>query len=355
MVLIGLVVALLLSFYLMGKVCDEYFVESLDKIAKRFNMSQDAAGATLMAVGSSAPELFIAIIALIRPGAHEAIGMGTIVGSAIFNVLVIVGAVAVVRKTFFPWQPVVRDVAFYAISIILLIFTFRDGQIELYEAVIFVVIYVVYVLAVVKWRKFLPYDETKYIEEVPEEELPEPKKWWEPIMRPFDWFLSKLFPSEERYFFVFLISIVLIAVLSWAIVESAIEISHILNIPEAVIALTVLAVGTSVPDLISSVIVSKEGRGGMGISNAFGSNIFDILVGLGLPWLFMMLISNEKIYVESDSLVISTIILFGTVIIVFGLFAIRKWRIGKGAGIFFISIYILYVIWELLKLYVLKI
>ena len=64
MMLIFLILVLLLTFYLIGKVADDYFVGSLDKIAKRFNMSSDMAGATLMAVGSSAPELFISIIEL---------------------------------------------------------------------------------------------------------------------------------------------------------------------------------------------------------------------------------------------------------------------------------------------------
>ena len=79
---------MLISFYLLARVCDEYFVESLDKIAKKLKMSSDAAGATLMAVGSSAPELFVAAIALLKPGDHAALGMGTIVGSALFNILV---------------------------------------------------------------------------------------------------------------------------------------------------------------------------------------------------------------------------------------------------------------------------
>ena len=104
MTLIVLCLVLLLSFYLIAKVCDEYFIESLDQIAKKLKMSHDIAGATLMAIGSSAPELCIAVIALVKPGNHEAIGMGTIVGSAIFNILVIIGASAVVRNTILKWQ-----------------------------------------------------------------------------------------------------------------------------------------------------------------------------------------------------------------------------------------------------------
>src|SRR5680860_1690473 len=109
--------ALLASFYLLAVICDRYFVFSLDKIALKLNMNSDMAGATLMAVGSSAPELFVSIIALFKPG-QEALGAGTIVGSALFNVLVIIGASAMVRKAFIAWQPIVRDLSFYTLSII---------------------------------------------------------------------------------------------------------------------------------------------------------------------------------------------------------------------------------------------
>lgn len=349
MTLIGLIIILLASFYVMGKIVDEYFISSLDAIAKRTNMSSDAAGATLMAAGSSAPELFIAAIAILKPGGHEAIGMGTIVGSAIFNVLVIVGAAAVVKFSKFAWQPVVRDLSFYSLSIILLIFAFQDQTISMAEGIIFVLFYGVYVFVVMKWRKWLPYQEPEY-EEHKEEQQTKPKSLIDYITLPADWTLDKMFRHEKYFVFNFIVSIILIAILSWVLVESAVEISHILQIPEAIIALTVLAVGTSVPDLMSSIIVAKQGRGGMAISNAFGSNIFDILIGLGLPWLITILFTGSIITVEAKNLFTSSIILFGTVMVVFVLFSAQKWSAGRKTGLFLISLYVAYVIWELYRM-----
>ena len=92
------IVLLLLSCYLLMKICDEYFVRSLDAISQQFSLSSEAAGATLMAVGSSAPELFVSLISVLKPGDHGAMGAGTIVGSAIFNILVIIGGSLLVRK-----------------------------------------------------------------------------------------------------------------------------------------------------------------------------------------------------------------------------------------------------------------
>lgn len=159
---------LFLSFYLLMKVCDEYFVVSLDKISERLKLSNEAAGATLMAVGSSAPELFVSLFALIKPGDHGALGAGTIVGSAIFNILVIIGASLLVKRAKISWQPVSRDTLFYVISIVLLLLFFMDGKIVLLEALVFILFYVFYVFAVVNWRKVMKYDDD-VAEEVAEE------------------------------------------------------------------------------------------------------------------------------------------------------------------------------------------
>jgi K+-dependent Na+/Ca+ exchanger-like protein len=346
---IGLSFLLLLSFYLLARVCDEYFVGALDKIAKRFKMSDDAAGATLMAIGSSAPELFIAIIALVKPGDHAAIGMATIVGSALFNILVIIGVAAIVRKAVLAWQPVIRDMIFYSLSIILLIVAFWDGSIDLFEATLFVALYVIYVMAVISWRKILPYKDGDSVE-VLEKGLKKEKKkaWWKTLMKPFDKILDIFFPKEEKYFSVFFVSIIIIAAVSWVLVESAIVMADIIHIPAYIMALTVLAAGTSVPDLISSVIVARQGRGGMAISNAIGSNIFDILVGLGVPWLIMLSVSSGVIPVATSNLLSSVILLFATVFVIFILLVSRKWKIGRFSGWFLIFLYVLYVFWAVL-------
>ncbi|MCG2698304.1 calcium/sodium antiporter [Candidatus Parcubacteria bacterium] len=347
MALIGLFLAMLISFYLLARVCDEYFVESLDKIAKKLKMSSDAAGATLMAIGSSAPELFVAAIALLKPGDHAALGMGTIVGSALFNILVIVGAAAIVKKAVLSWQPVVRDMMFYSLSIIMLIVAFRDGQVDIKEAGMFIVLYLIYIIAVIKWRKILPYKDVDVIKELEEKMKKSKENGWKKIVQPLNFVLDKLFPSAEHYYSVFFISIAVIAGLSWVLVESAVAISHILRIPEVIIALTVLAAGTSIPDMISSIIVAKQGRGCMAISNAIGSNIFDILICLGLPWLIVLSFSGGTIGVSTENLLSSIILLFATVLVIFFLLLARKWKIGHRAGWFLIGLYVAYVVWAI--------
>ena len=124
----------------------------------------------------------------------------------------------------------------------------------------------------------------------------------------------------------------------------------ILHVPAVIIGLTVLAAGTSIPDLISSLIVARQGRGGMAISNAIGSNIFDILIGLGLPWL-VVTIGGKIIPVATENLSSSIILLFATVAAVLGFLIARKWHLNKFSGLSLISIYIAYLLWNILQVF----
>lgn len=349
MIVIGSIIALIISFYLLAEISDRYFVISLDKISKRLNMSHDMAGATLMAIGSSAPELFVALIAIFKPGGHQDIGIGTIVGSALFNLLVIVGAVGLVKRTTLVWQPVVRDLSFYLIAIASLYYVLSNGHVSIYEAAFFIGMYGIYIIAVVNWHKWFKYT---IEDEDPEEEEEEAKTGLMKIFIPFDWLLALVFPKPKFYFLTFFISIAFIGAICWVLVESAIIISHTLDIPEVVIALTVLAVGTSVPDMMSSVIVAKQGRGGMAVSNGIGSNIFDIFIGLGLPWLIKSYLVNTDVVTNIEGLGISIGLLFLSCLFLLFTLMIRRWRLSQGLGLVLILLYILYVIWEVVKIYI---
>ncbi|HKJ79275.1 MAG TPA: calcium/sodium antiporter [Prolixibacteraceae bacterium] len=336
------ILALLVCFVFLARIVDLFFISSLDKISADLRLSHDAAGATLMAVGSSAPELFVALFSVFKPGNHQMIGIGSIVGSAIFNLLVIVGASALIRTAKLTWQPVIRDLSFYTVSVGLLVWFIFDGHFTLVEAGAFLAIYVLYVIAVVYWKKLFPYPEREYTE------APKMDKEKNRALKGFDKVLQTVFPKEKYYYRAFFFSIFLIAGLSWALVELAVVISVALNIPEAIIALTVLAIGTSIPDLFSSMIVAKQGRGEMAVSNAIGSNIFDILVGLGLPMLIFMFIHGSSIDAGGSNLTGSAIILFASVILLFLLLIFSKWKIGKPGGFILVGLYIFYVVREII-------
>ncbi len=270
------------------------------------------------------------------------IGIGSIVGSAIFNLLVIIGAAALIRTAKLTWQPVFRDLLFYTAAVGLLLWFILDGEFTIPEALIFLAIYIIYVAAVIFLKKILPYAEGEH--HIPESQNFGKKGIWGIPDRA----LKFLFPNEKHYYRVFFFSILFIAGLSWALVELAVIFSEALNIPEAVIALTVLAIGTSVPDLFSSMIVARQGRGGMAVSNAIGSNIFDILVGLGLPLLIFMLIHGGSINSGNSDFTGSAILLFASVILLSLLLVVSKWKIGKVSGLILLGLYVFYVAHEII-------
>jgi sodium/potassium/calcium exchanger 1 len=149
----------LYMFFAIAIVCDEFFVPSLEIIAERLNLSNDVAGATLMAAGGSAPELFTSFIGTFG---NSAVGFGTIVGSAVFNVLFVIAMCTIYSKDTLQltWWPLFRDSTYYTVTLLLLALFFMNpksekyectngkddcSQIELWEAAILLVLYLGYV------------------------------------------------------------------------------------------------------------------------------------------------------------------------------------------------------------------
>uniref|UniRef100_A0A7S3PRD0 Sodium/calcium exchanger membrane region domain-containing protein n=1 Tax=Aplanochytrium stocchinoi TaxID=215587 RepID=A0A7S3PRD0_9STRA len=139
---------LLYCFVGLAIVCDDYFVPSLEKISEGLSLPEDVAGATFMAAGSSAPELFVSLADNVISNPPKSVGIGTIVGSAIFNILVIVGLSALLagQALALNWRPFARDAGFYFISIVVLILVVNDGVIKWWEGLILLSIYVLYVV-----------------------------------------------------------------------------------------------------------------------------------------------------------------------------------------------------------------
>jgi Ca2+/Na+ antiporter len=110
------------------------------------------------------------------------------------------------------------------------------------------------------------------------------------------------------------------------------------------VALTVLAAGTSVPDLFASVVVARKGRGDMAVANAIGSNVFDILIGLGLPWLLVLIFQGGAITIGTADLLTSTFLLVGTVALLFA-FLTTGHKLTRREGAILVLVYAIYVLW----------
>nr|XP_054369897.1 sodium/potassium/calcium exchanger 1 [Mirounga angustirostris] len=141
-------------FVALAIVCDEYFVPALGVITDKLQISDDVAGATFMAAGGSAPELFTSLIGVFI--SHSNVGIGTIVGSAVFNILFVIGTCALFSREILnlTWWPLFRDVSFYILDLIMLILFFLDSLITWWESLLLLLAYALYVFTM-KWNKQL--------------------------------------------------------------------------------------------------------------------------------------------------------------------------------------------------------
>ncbi|XP_034044149.1 sodium/potassium/calcium exchanger 2 [Thalassophryne amazonica] len=148
---------------------------------------------------------------------------------------------------------------------------------------------------------------------------------------------SKFFPIT------FLGSICWIAFFSYLMVWWAHQVGETFWITEEIMGLTILAAGTSIPDLITSVIVARKGLGDMAVSSSVGSNIFDITVGLPFPWLLYNIINDFKpVQVSSNGLFCAIVLLFLMLLFVIISIASSKWKMSKLLGFFMFLLYFIF-------------
>ncbi|XP_048213533.1 sodium/potassium/calcium exchanger 2 [Perognathus longimembris pacificus] len=494
------VIGMIYMFIALAIVCDEFFVPSLTVITEKLGISDDVAGATFMAAGGSAPELFTSLIGVFI--AHSNVGIGTIVGSAVFNILFVIGMCALFSREILnlTWWPLFRDVSFYIVDLIMLIIFFLDNVIMWWESLLLLSAYIGYVifmkfnvqvekavkqmlnrnkvvkvtapeaqaksptagdkdepalpakprlqrggssaslhnslmrnsifqlmihtldpLAEGRFREKasilhkiakkkcqvdenerqngaanhvekieLPNSTSTEVEMTPSSEASEPvqngnlshnieaaeaQQATETAEEDDDQPLSLAWPSNPRKQVTFLIvlpivlplwitlpdvrkpssrkffpitffgAITWIAVFSYLMVWWAHQVGETIGISEEIMGLTILAAGTSIPDLITSVIVARKGLGDMAVSSSVGSNIFDITVGLPLPWLLYTMIHRFKpVTVSSNGLFCAIVLLFIMLLFVILSIALCRWRMNKVLGFIMFGLYFVFLV-----------
>ena len=318
---------------LLSPLSDEYLVADLFYLADKRDLSEGLVGSILLAISSSAPELMIALVSVvIAGGAHAGVGAGTIVGSALFNLLVIVGVSGWMANFRLGWRPLLRDNIAYAIGVGWLVWAMYDGRPELFELGTALGLYAAY-LAAVAW---IPDDRAPgpgFDQDETDGEDNAEKSGSEAVGLLPPVFLDKtlgLLPAGELRL---LVSVLTLAGLSWGLVECAVIIAHSLDLSKELVGLTILAVGTSVPDLFSSMAAARRNEGGVAVANAIGSNVFDILPGLALPWLLALgLRPGQPIALDPERILIGSYTLLGSIVLLLGLFALGRGRLTRPAA-----------------------
>lgn len=235
------------------------FAESSSKIGDYLHVPRSVKGATLDAISSSFPELMIAFFSVISFHKFE-VGIGTITGSALFNLLIIPGiSVLVAPKAFKVSKNVVsRDGLFYVFSIIALLAVMLYSKTwTLAIPIILLLLYAVYISIMVVHTK----EHRRIVKQKMET-------------------LKIKFLKEIS---IALFTMVLIAIAAFYLTGHSIALAEVLGVAPIIIAFTVIAITSSFPDAIISIVNAKKGDIDDAASNAFGSNVFDILVGLSLP------------------------------------------------------------------------
>uniref|UniRef100_A0A6P4FKI7 Sodium/potassium/calcium exchanger 3 isoform X2 n=1 Tax=Drosophila rhopaloa TaxID=1041015 RepID=A0A6P4FKI7_DRORH len=368
---ISAVVSFFLSMYLfvfLAIVCDDYLVPAMERLCYNLRMTYDVAGATFLAGATSAPELFVNFVATFITNGD--IGVGTIVGSSVFNILVIAGVCGIFTpSTKLDYWPVTRDTIWYLVAIAALTVMLLDSHIHWYEALVLLLLYLLYLIQLILDRRIQncvrkEHTESELLDEDPMTREEEPLKtfrdhvctkpdpgsnccqwtWWA-IKYPAELVLACTVPSVRTIFFLSMFLAVLwISLISYLLTWFLTVVGHNLSIPDSIMGLTVLAAGTSVPEVASSYIVSKKGYGSMAICNAIGSNTFDIFVCLGLPWLLKSLIYQNEIEIDSSALTITTAMLVATAVVLYVFLVANKFVLGKIVGWVSMISYVVFVV-----------
>ena len=146
--------------------------------------------------------------------------------------------------------------------------------------------------------------------------------------------------------------VVWLAVLSLFMCSFCETLGALLGLPDAVVGITFSAVGTSLPNLVASMVVARKGLGNMAVSNALGSNTFNILIGLGFPWLAYCL-SHGGVYhgLPAEDIVVPVLVLVVTLVVFIAILFATGFKLYKSHAAVFLGAYVAFLVWAIAKVY----
>jgi len=287
----------------------DFLVTGSVRLARFLKISSFAIGATVIAFGTSAPELAVAILAALD-GAPE-LAMGNIIGSNIANIGLVLGLTALIAPIAISQNRFKREFPPLFITTIVIILFAWDLKVIRYEGIILIVLLPLYI-----WRSLSNKDnlslETNEVDPL----------------------------SDKRLFNHFILTFLgLIGLIGGAklLVSGGVAVARMVGISEWFIGITIVAIGTSLPEIVSSIIAARRGHSEMAIGNIFGSNILNILMVLGVTSLLNPLNIKESIHPDlfvsiSITIVLLTLVLF------------EKYLLHRLSGVILLTSYGLYIV-----------
>lgn len=277
-------------------------------LATKLGISQIVIGLTIVAIGTSMPEFFVSIVSAIK-GTPD-LAVGNIVGSNIFNVLLIVGVAATVAPIAIQRATVRRDIPIAIVASIMLTFMMLDDNISRIDALILFAAFIAFIWITLRNSKNDANEKDASTE--------------------------KVIPTWKSVLFI-IFGLVGLVLGSNIFVDNASSLAHGWGISDAVIGLTIVAGGTSLPELATSAVAARKGDSGIAIGNVLGSNVFNILMILGLTGIISPMHIQNITYIDMAVMVISMAL--------FWLFSFTKLRVERWEGCVLIACFLGYITW----------
>ena len=331
--LIILLVFMVVGVFFLVKFCD-LFVGAASSIAKKLKIAPMIIGLTVVAMGTSCPELAVSVsdsISCLINGGYANVALGNVVGSNICNIVLVLGLSVIFTPIIIKKSTMKKEMPFLmGVSLLLVIFGIFFGvgtatgnyAILRWEGIIFVILMIAYLVFLVIDAKRHP------VEDENQEEIKD-MKLWKAILFVV---IGAIGIAAGGEFVVF-------GAKGLAVTgATAMGINH--DLAESLVGLTIVAVGTSLPELVTSTIAAKKGQNDIALGNVIGSNIFNILFVLGIA-------STVNPLTTGNEIVVDLIVMMSITTLLFALAFTGK--LGKKTGILFITIYVLYVTYLILR------
>lgn len=310
------VIWIIVGFVLLIKGAD-LLVDGSSSIAKRFHIPEIIIGLTIVSIGTSMPELFVSTTSSIN--GYSDMSIGNIIGSNLCNLLLILGLSAMIKPIEFKRETRLIEIPMCLIvTIIFMIFCNTSGVIQKSEAIILIILFVMFLIyTIIMGKKGEEFDKENTIIEIQTE--------------------SKSMSIIKSIIFIVL-GIIGLKIGGDLTVDNALIIARQFNVSEKIIGLTILAIGTSLPELVTSVTAAIKGNSDIAIGNIIGSNIFNMLLIIGVSALIAPLTYNFTYNIQMAILIIGMLVL--------SLFPIipPKNEMSRFNGAIYLVLYIIYMI-----------
>jgi len=316
------ILLIVLGFVFLVKGAD-LLVEGASNFAKKFHIPEIIIGLTIVSIGTSLPELFVSITSAID--GYPDMAIGNVVGSNIANMFLILGMSAIIKTITFKKETRLIEIPIcLAVSIIFMILCNIGQDITRIDAIILTVLFIAFIAyTIVMAKKGEEFDKEENEEDIKKED--------------------KATGSVIKNIIYMILGIVLLKFGGDFTVDNAVNIANFFGLSEKLISVTILAVGTSLPELVTSVSAAIKGKSDIAIGNIIGSNIFNILFIIGVSALIKPIVYNMSYNIDMIFVLLSTIIL--------ALFPIipPKNKMSRWNGIVYVILYIVYIVTLLIK------